>query len=1018
MWLRWGLLMLSVSCWQGRFCFAQEATIDVEGAEFFEKHIRPIFVEKCQACHSASSGKTQGGLALDSARGWQKGGDSGTAIVPGDVDASLLIQAIRHEEGGLQMPPAEAGGPLTPAEIDHLQEWVRRGAVDPRSDEVLRGGLTEHEIRNWWSLRPRQQVTVPEVQGQQLLQDHPVDRFVLQQLNARGLSLSPEADRRTLIRRLTYDLIGLPPTPQEVAAFLADDSPNAYEKVVLRLLDSPRYGERWGRHWLDLVRYADTAGENSDHPLPHAWKYRNWVIDAWQNNMPYDQFLCQQIAGDLMVEADDEQSSAKVIATGFLAIARRFDHDSDKFMHLTHEDAIDTIGKAFMGLTLGCARCHDHKFDAITAADYYALYGILESTKFSFPGCEAKQQPRDLVPLVSQSYLTDVVQPYEQAESRLTEQLSQLTQTELQLANELQQRFAAMRSVLSTGEIADGGESPLATTAHPLRVQRGDIVLLSITPLGNHGADTTQFDLQIVSKSSTTDPQDSGSPQEWLASAQLVPKLLNGNPGHDAQGNQNVWWFFDARNQPILLPEQIADEGGNEGLDVWRNGDTPSVFVNRSSSSINVWTTLPAGGLFAHPSPDGNVAIGWRSPLEGEIEFSGFLRDSHPGGPSGVGWVLEHFSLPEDDLLDRLAIASAEKRKCAMDLKELQAKRPKPEVAFAVTEGVAQHAKLHLRGDPEKLGEVVPRRWLEILGGQPLANPWQSGRLELADWITSADNPLTARVMVNRLWLHHFGKGIVKTANDFGTRGTLPSHPELLDWLANYFVESNWNIKEMHRLLVTSATYRQGSIPLSTQAELHGLERDVANDFYWRFERRRLSAEELRDSLLMLSGRLDLERGGPHPIPPEQSWSYTQHVPFAGVPETNQRSVFQLVVRNRRQPFMALFDGADPNASTPQRQVTTVPTQALYFMNDPFVHEQADLIVQRLREGVPQEERFQQLYLWLFQRSPSVAELERLREFVVSYAETDSESNSLDESIVWAAWVRILLASNEFLFLD
>ncbi|MEY3175875.1 MAG: hypothetical protein RLZZ436_3789, partial [Planctomycetota bacterium] len=361
--------------------------------EHFERHVRPLLEKRCLQCHGGT--RAGGGLSLDSAKGWQAGGASGPAIIPGDVDGSLLIQAI--EGRGLEMPPEEAGGQLSGEEIEVLRKWVAMGAPDPRSGSDRIAGMTLDQARGWWSFQPLSRVerlSVPEASAA-------VDRFLVAARSSAGLSESPVADRRQLLRRLTYDLTGMPPTMAELRAFMADDSSDPVGIVVERLLNSPQYGVQWGRRWLDVVRYADTAGENTDRPLPHAWRYRNWVIDAFNRDMPYDEFVRLQLAGDLLrAESDGAVRAEGIIATGYLAIARRFGHDIDKDMYLTHEDVIDNLGKNFLGLTLGCARCHDHKYDPVSAADYYALYGIFESTRFAFPGCEPKGQPRDLVPLV------------------------------------------------------------------------------------------------------------------------------------------------------------------------------------------------------------------------------------------------------------------------------------------------------------------------------------------------------------------------------------------------------------------------------------------------------------------------------------------------------------------------------------------------------------------------------------------------------------------------------------------
>jgi Protein of unknown function (DUF1549)/Protein of unknown function (DUF1553)/Planctomycete cytochrome C len=942
-------------------------TVGVSGglrADDFESKIRPILVEHCISCHGPA--KQKGGLRLDTKAGWQEGGETGPAIKPGKPDESLLIKAIRGVDGVKQMPPK---GKLPERELTALAKWVKDGAADPRVGPTRIGGQSLDDAKKWWAFQPVKRPAVPKS-----MFANPVDAF----LATKG----KPADKRTLVRRATYDLTGLPPTVAEVEAFQKDDSPEAFAKVVDRLLASPHYGERWGRHWLDLVRYADTAGENSDHPLPHAWRYRNWVIDAVNRDKPYDEFLREQIAGDILAaKGPPEKYAERVVATGFVAMARRFDHDSDKSMHLTHEDGIDTLGKALLGLTIGCARCHDHKYDAISAKDYYALYGIFESTKFAFPGCEAKQQPRDMVPLVTPAEWDRTVKPYrsklEMAERGITIQRKALGE----IADRLQQQFVDSRNVLSTGEIPDGGDKKFECKTE---VKPGEMLLLSILPLKNHGADSTLIEWEIV---------DESTKKKWNATEDLLDDFLSGNPHADRQGNKNIWWHFDVRNRPSPLTETVRNHSGKAGLDIWRNGDTPSVWVNAAKTETQVWTKLPARSLFAHPASDGNVALGWLSPIGGKIKIVGRIKDAHPGGPDGVGWALERFATDVREQVNAMAVFAQGVVSLERQRAELLRNAPKQDVAYAVVEGTPADAKLHLRGDPEKLGESVPRRWLEILGGTPITSG--SGRLDLANWIASKDNPLTARVMANRIWLHHFGKGLVPTPNDFGTRGVAPTHPELLDWLASEFVATGWSVKKMHRTILLSNAYR-------------------SNDFV----RRRLSAEEIRDSLLVAGGTLDREPAKAHPFPPESAWNYTQHVPFGTFFETNKRSVYLVNVRNRRHPFLGLFDGADPNATTPERQTTTVPTQALFFLNDPFFHGQADKVAGRVL-AKSEAERIGELFRIVFQREPKPKDGEFANGFLAEYRSSLSDVPEAGrEKAMWAALARVLLASNEFLFVE
>ncbi len=934
-----------------------------EPTDFFEAKVRPILVERCVKCHGPE--KQKGGLRLDSKRGWQTGGENGPAIQPGKPDESLVIKAVRRIDDRLRMPPAKG---LAAAEIAALVQWVKDGAIDPRGEDAGRiGGVTIGEARKWWSFQPVVRPAVPKNSA-----TNPIDAFVRAKLAEHKLALSPPTDRRTWIRRATYDLTGLPPTMDEVDAFLKDTAADAFAKVVDRLLASPAYGERWGRHWLDLVRYADTAGENSDHPLPHAWRYRNWVIDAFNRDQPYDEFLREQLAGDILAaHGPAELYARQVVATGFLALARRFGHDIDKDMHLTHEDTIDTIGKAFLGLTLGCARCHDHKYDAVTARDYYALYGIFDSTKFAFPGCEPKQQPHDLVPLVPPAEWERVVKPYRQKLAILEAAQSRLRDEQGKRLHKLKSATKAA-SVLARGEIPDGGEHEFDNLSRAIDVKAGQLIQLSVTPLKNHGADSTMVEWEIC--------EIGGQQRHWNLAHDVLDDLLAGNPHRDGFGNPHVWWFLDTRDGPHLLPEAVHDLLGKRGLNVWRNGDTPSVFVNAGKEPIAVWTKLPARSIFVHPAPNGNVAIGWLSPIAGKIRITGRVKDVHPGGPDGVGWLIERFA--GDMKADLLALAALSEKgmKLERERAALTASAPKIPVAYAVSEGSPHDVKLQLRGDPEKPGPVQPRRWLEVFGGQAISTRSGSGRLQLADWIASKSNPLTARVMVNRIWLHHFGKGLVKTANDFGTRGIAPTHPELLDWLAAEFVESGWSVKAMHRRIMLSATYQQGSTPSASAATI-----DAINDLYSRFERRRLSAEEIRDSLLTSSGRLDRTPGGPHPFPPESTWNFTQHVPFSTFYDSDKRSVYLISLRNRRHPFLGLFDGADPNATTPVRQDTTVPTQALYFLNDPFFHAQAEKLATRALALPNDSARLDELFRLALQRLPTISDRKLAKTFLSQY---------------------------------
>lgn len=966
----------------------------------FEARIRPLFVTRCFACHAGE--RASGGLSLDSREGWQKGGDSGPAIVPGAPAASLLVRAVRGVDGVPAMPPEEdhAGQPLARLSSDDiraLEEWIAAGAPDPRSAGERIGGMSRDEAREWWAFRPIGAVAVPDLPAGPLVHDD-VDRFLQTRIAAAGIEPARPADRRTLIRRATYDLTGLPPAPEEVDAFLADPAPDreAFRAVVERLLASPQYGVHWGRHWLDVVRYADTAGENTDRPLPHAWRYRNWVFDAIARDMPWREFVRLQIAGDILgAGLDDEARREGIVATGYLAIARRFGHDIDKDVHLMHEDLIDNLGKNLLGLTTGCARCHDHKYDPLSAADYYALYGILAGTKFPFPGCEAKGQPRDMVPLLTGDAIDEALAPWKAAVAAREAALQ--GRDEAGRRGRLAAFVSGATGVLASAAVGEGVAVPIvAADGGPITVEmkKGEVLQLSVSPNDNHGADTTVVDL-VVECVSSADPAVVGRRFE---TARLAAAPLPANPLED---DGAVWCFLEpgAAGGPTFLSQRREAVEGKPELVAWVLGDLPSVLVNTSAEPVKAWTDLPGRTLFVHPAQGRAVAVAWVCPADGRYAVGGRVADGHPAALDGVSFTLAH-------------VASAAAGEALVELGKIQA-TPLPEVppqpvlpvAYAVVEGEPGDVPLQERGDPEKPGALVPRRWIEILGGEPVTADGGSGRRQLAEWIVSS--PLATRVVVNRLWQWHFGAGLVRTPNDFGSRGEAPTHPELLEWLSGRFEAEGGSLKAFHRLVMDSAAYQRAALP---PGGVEGLARDPDNRLLGRFAPRRLTAEEIRDSLLVAAGTLDASPAEGHPFPPESTWGFTQHGPFVAVYDTPRRSAFLMVQRQRRHPFLALFDGADPNASTPQRQTTTMPTQALYFLNDPFFHDQAAKVAERLGAGDDALAGIARLHRLLFQRQPLPDDVERARNFLDSYPGSPGER--------WGALARVLMAGNEFLYVD
>jgi len=967
----------------------------------FEAKVRPLLVAHCLQCHAGE--KTSGGLALDSREGWQKGGDSGPAIVPGEPEASLLLKAVRSIEGVSAMPPeADHNGQPLPRlsadEIAMLVEWIRAGAPDPRSVGAKIGGMSREEAQGWWAFQALAPGAVPAgAEGPSIHND--IDRFLQARLDAAAIAPAAPADRRTLIRRATYDLLGLPPAAEEVDAFLADPAPDreAFRSVVERLLGSPQYGVQWGRHWLDVVRYADTAGENTDRPLPHAWRYRNWVFDAFNRDLPWSDVLRLQIAGDILrAGADETDRRDGLVATGYLAIARRFGHDIDKDVHLMHEDLIDNLGKNLLGLTTGCARCHDHKYDPVSAEDYYALYGILDGSKFPFPGCEAKGQPRDMVPLLSPAEIEAARAPWKAAVAARDAVIA--GRNEAGRRGELKAWLAGQAPPFQAASVGEGASVAIAAeggAAHGLELKRGETLQLTVSPNGNHGADTTLVDLRIECASSA-DPALVG--RRWTTS-ELAAGALPANPLVDDAGA--AWCFIEpgAAEGPAFLARRKEGVEGKPELVSWVRGELPSAFANTSPNPVKAWTDLPGRTFFVHPAQDRPVAVAWVCPADGRYLVSGAVADGHPAALDGVSFTLAQ-------------VGGADYGRALVALGKLEAE-PLPEVppppvipvAYAVIEGEPHDVPLQQRGDPEKPGAAVPRRWLAILGGEPVAADGGSGRRQLADWI--AGSPLATRVIVNRLWQWHFGAGIVRTPNDFGSRGEAPTHPELLEWLAARFTADGGSLKAFHRLVMDSAAYqRSGFLPGGQEA----IERDPDNKLLGRFVPRRLSAEEIRDSLLVAAGTLDPSPAEGHPFPPESSWGFSQHAPFVAVYDSPRRSAYLMVQRQRRHPFLALFDGADPNASTPQRQTTTMPTQALYFLNDPFFHAQAAKVVERVGTDGEAATGIARLHRLLLQRDPLPGEIERAEKLLAAYPGSPAER--------WGALARVLMAGNEFLYVD
>ncbi len=830
---------------------APPSKLSPAAVEHFEKQVRPLLIDKCISCHGAK--KQRGGLRLDSRKALLDGGDSGPVVVPGQPEKSLLLKAIRRD-GDLKMPPKET---LPPAAVAALTDWVRLGAPWPDVTAPAPAGSTVSLARKQhWSFRPIRRPDLPALRDAGLVRT-PVDRFVLAKLEAKGLSRAPEADRRTLIRRLSFDLLGLPPTPEEVDAFLTDSRPDAYERLVERLLSSPAYGERWGRHWLDVARYADTKGYvfTEERRYPYSYTYRDYVIRSFNEDLPYDQFILQQLAADQLPLGEDRRALA---AMGFLTLGRRFLNN----VHDIIDDRIDVVTRGLMGLTVTCARCHDHKFDPIPTRDYYSLHGIFASS------VEPKELPL-LLPHDRTAGFTGFEKESQKRQAVVDRFLKEshaklLPAFRAKIAPYLLAAADTSRRRFGFGGAGDLNRALVVRWRNFLRAAgaKHDPVL------------APWFAFVALSK------------EEFAAKAPAVAAHFTGRTEPGKSINALVAKAF---NGPA--PASLAEVAGRyeklfQEIDkAWQELQQKDATANRLPSADQEAIRQ----LLYAPTAPANVPLA-------EIE--------------------RYLDRVRRDKLTQL-------RKRVLQWQATAPDAP-PRGMVLVDMASPGQPRVLVRGNPNNPGVAVPRQFLEVLAGdgrKPFSKG--SGRLELAQAIVRKDNPLTPRVMVNRIWQHHFGAGLVRTPGDFGIRGEPPTHPELLDWLASEFIESGWSVKTVHRLILLSAAYRQASNDNLKAAAI-----DPENTLLWRMNRRRLEFEPLRDSLLAAAGRLDERMGG---LP----------VDVTKAPYPTRRSVYGFIDRQNLPGLFRAFDLASPDTATPKRHETTVPQQALFLMNAPFVIEQA-----------------------------------------------------------------------------
>ncbi|MCC6366557.1 MAG: PSD1 domain-containing protein [Bryobacterales bacterium] len=868
--------------------FSLAACLTAQPADdFFESKIRPLFAANCYACHTQSQ---MGGLRLDSGEAVLKGGKSGPAVIPGKPDESLLIQAVRRTHSRLKMPPT---APLKADEVALLEAWVKAGAKWPEAKAAAAPGMKVSAAqRAFWSFQPLRNPTPPAVKNEAWVRT-PVDRFILARLEGKGITPNRRASKTTLLRRATLDLTGLPPTPEEVDAFLSDQSPEAFAKVVDRLLASPAYGERWARHWLDLARYSDgLLAAGTDTPLPNAYRYRDWVVNAFNHDLPYDQFVKAQIAADLLPESE---RAGLLPGLGFQAIAAGAN------------DQVDVTTKAFLGLTVGCAQCHDHKYDPIPTRDYYSLLSIFKSSK-------VHESP--LVPEAE-------VKAYKDQKKKMDavkELIDEYVQTQQKMLVDVLARHTAAYMVAAWK--LDKGQEPDRTGLDEETLQRW---VRYLKP-----------------------PKEHPYLNDWFA-------LMAKNPT-EAQVRKAAEDYQKFVLNLLDEAKEIDDKnyvafGGKKGMKDERTRQYTNIV---SLSTLKFYQ--------------------WRELASGPYKVDGF------SAPPGVYYYdvqcIQRFLTGVWG--EHLETLRAEYEALKQDLPPIYPFLHTIEDGPKPADG-----KVAIRGDEHNPGEVAPRQFLTVLcKGEPEHYTKGSGRLELAQAI--AAHPLTARVIVNRIWQHHFGHGIVRSASNFGQMGDRPTHPDLLDYLASRLVQSGYSLKAIHREILLSNTYA-----LSTEPNHEAMEADPDNKLLWRANLRpRLDMESLRDSVLAVSGMLDRAVGGPSS-------------PMSGF--NHRRSLYLTVSRTRLDPTMSLFDFPDPNGTTEERPVTIGPLQGLFFLNSEFIVEQSKALAAEIAQaGRDDKARVTRAYKMLYGREPDADELRLGIEYV------SSGGNS------WREYVQVLLGSGEF----
>ncbi|MEQ8209321.1 MAG: PSD1 and planctomycete cytochrome C domain-containing protein [Lacipirellulaceae bacterium] len=967
-----------------------------DALEFFEKKVRPILAEHCYSCHSVNAEKLQAGLLVDSRASLLTGGDSGASIVPGNADESLLIEAVRYET--YEMPPS---GKLPESDIQTLEQWVNMGAPWPEEDAPTASALKpEFDLQKrrseHWCWQPVRKPSGPEVEQQDWPRKE-IDQFILSRLESEGLTPAVDAKRSALLRRLYFDLIGLPPTPEQAEKFLNDRSPQAVERLVDELLASPHFGERWGRHWLDLVRYAESRGHEFDHDAPNAFQYRDYIIRALNADVPYDQLVHEHIAGDLLGEPrlhPEKGFNESILGTGFWFLGEwvhspvdiRKD-ETDRF-----DNMIDVMSKTFLGVTVSCARCHDHKFDAISSEDYYALSGFLQSSDYRQVRFESHEQNG-------------------------------------KVAAKLEELDARYKSLIAKKLASAGLTLPVA---EPLS---GEAVETVVVDYSNLASEEYRQDDYIFGKQPRrlgdaylADLEDRPAIQFAMSDAAVSDSFWNGLVSHSGKALSHLGRLVlpqsgrTLRTPTFRLTDgQITCRVKGSGhvfacVDSHRmiNGPLHGETIKKISKGSR-WVDLDLSRYVGHRlhlefTPEKDSTLEVMLVIQGATQA---VRQQLNAREEIIRRLMKRYSEAARQHLAKEAeeiahIWAAERAKLQSQVMQ------RSHLAMTMADGTGEDDHLLIRGNSSKPGNLVPRRFLTaISGGQPLSIGTGSGRLELAKQITDPENPLTTRVIANRVWHYLMGRGIVPTTDDFGVLGQKPTHPELLDHLATKFVEQDQSIKQLIRYIVLSRTYQ-----MSSHIQPDAVAADPKNLTWHHRPPKRLEGEVIRDALLAISGRLDTKQFG-EPVPVH----LTSFMGGRGRPKKSgprdgagRRSIYLAVRRNFLSPTMLAFDTPAPFSTMGRRNVSNVPAQALILMNNPLVVELSGQWAKRaLRTHPTLEGRIDGMYQAAFARLPTEREQQIAREYLQSQA-VEHDAN-LDSQEIWADFAHALVNTKEFIFL-